>query len=260
MTCIDKHLTHDYELLLNEEIRVDTKTRKILEHLQVVAHKIVQDHEEIVGELQAIHGHIKMLTKILEDPDATAGEGWMQMELFCRENESRQADPNCGSLEKDFLVQVHDYFNTKGKLLFNYRLIPGAPSTNNYEEAQYHLIKHYIRRTIGQQSAKEYLARHGARMFFVNRNAKLEEIEDILKIMDQTKARKILDKERPCRSDVENLMHQEHCWTVLNLQHDKLLELLKEETQKYGMVKRSPREILEEKAKNGEDITPYFLL
>ena len=67
--------------------------------------------------------------------------------------------------------------------------------------------------------------------------------------MDQTKARKILDKERPCRSDVENLMHQEHCWTVLNLQHDKLLESLKEETQKYGMVKRSPREILKKKPK-----------
>lgn len=257
---VDDRLTNDYENLLNEEIRVDANTRRSLGRLQAAVHEIVQDHKTTARELQVIHGHVKELTDILEDLNNTAGEGWMRMGLLCREYDIRQADATCGNLEKEFLAQVHIYFETKGKLLFNYRLIPGAPSTNNYEEAQYHSLKHYIRRTIGQQSAKEYLARHGARLFFVNKEAKLEEIETILKHMDQTEARKILDKERPSRSDIENLMHQEHCWVVLNPQHDKLIELLKEETQKYGMVKRSPREILEEKAKNGEDITPYFLL
>ena len=90
--------------------------------------------------------------------------------------------------------QVHDYFATKKYQLFNYQLIPGAPSTNNFEESRYHVIKHHMQRTIGQLSAKEYLARHGIRLFFVNIDAKLEEVETILKSMDQTKARKELDK------------------------------------------------------------------
>ncbi len=83
----------------------------------------------------------------------------------------------------------------------------------------------------------------------MNTDAKLEEIETILKGMDQTEARKVLDKERPSRNDIDDLMHKEHAWVVLNPQFDKLLELLKEETQKYGQVKRSPEKYLKKKPK-----------
>jgi hypothetical protein len=248
------------EALLNEGIRVDTRTRKIMTRIQKTVGKIIQEHKGTVHELAAVHAHVEELSIILNDHEATAGEGIKSMEIFCLEHETRQEDPQCGDLERGFLVQVRDYSDTKGEQLFNYRLIPGAPATNNYEESRYHLLKHYIRRTIGQHSAKEYLARHGARMFFVNTDAKLEEIEAILKGMDQTEARKALDAERPSRNDIDSLMHKEHAWVVLNPQFDKLFEILKDQTQKYGKVIKSPREVLEEEAKNGEDITPYFLL
>jgi len=257
---LDVQLTRYHETLLNEGVRVDGQTRRTLARIQKAVREITQEHDAVVKELVIIHNYVEDLSSILDDHEASAGEGIKRMEIFCLEHEAHQDDPLCGDLERGFLVQLHDYFSTKGVKLFNYRLIPGAPATNNYEESRYHLLKHYIRRTIGQHSAKEYLARHGARLFFVNTDAKLEEITAILKSMDQTDARKALDKERPSRNEIDELMHKEHAWVVLNPQFDKLLELLKEETQKYGQVKRSPREILEEKAKNGEDITPYFLL
>ena len=50
----------------------------------------------------------------------------------------------------------------------------------------------------------------GTRLFFVNIDAKLEEVETILKSMDQTKARKELDKERSSRNGIDTLMHKEH--------------------------------------------------
>jgi hypothetical protein len=260
MTGMATEMKKDWDGIKDEEIRVDKKTRKGILHLVKAVDEILAVHSSTVQELQRIHSHIEILSRILNDHDASAGEGIIRMRGFCLDREVYYSLPQCGPLEHAFLGEMKDYFLTKGWQLFNYRTIPDAPATNNFEESRYHLLKHYLRRTIGQHSAKEYLVRHGARLFFVNLDAKIEEIETILKHMDQTEARKILDKERPSRNDVESLMHKEHAWIVLNPQFEKLHEILKEQTKKYGKVIMSPREYLEQEAKNGKDISEYFLL
>ncbi len=96
---MDEQLTRYCEALLNEDVRVDAQTRRVLARIQAAVRQITQEHEAVVHELAAIHAHVEELSRILDDHEATAGQGIKAMEMFCIEHEARIDDPQCGDLD-----------------------------------------------------------------------------------------------------------------------------------------------------------------
>jgi len=245
--------------LLNEDIRIDKRTRKTMEHMQKHVASTVNTYQMDVSNLEIIYGYASELKEVLNAHESTSGEGLKRISILLEYWNHRKNEGLCKEFEKTILEEIKTYLDTKTVQLFNYRTIEGAPSTNNFEESRFHLLKHQIRRTIGQSSAKEYLARHGPHLFFVKPDADLDQIKKILQVTDQTEARKILDRSRPSRFGIGSLIHKSHAWVVLSVQFRKLFQILTEQTQNYGEVKMSPREYLMNDTK-GEDLTQYFLL
>ncbi|MHA1731282.1 MAG: hypothetical protein ACTSU5_05030 [Promethearchaeota archaeon] len=76
------------------------------------------------------------------------------------------------------------FVRTKGEHLFNYKRVPGAPTTNNSHELQYKQLEHLLRRANGHSAANEYLLARGERLVFVNPGEAFEDIDAILQGVD----------------------------------------------------------------------------
>ena len=88
-------------------------------------------------------------------------------------------------IESTVLEDMIKYIATKGKLLMNYRQVPGAPNTNNFQELEFKSIKYILRRILGYSAAKEYLYAHGERILFVKPNEPEENIHMLLRNANQ---------------------------------------------------------------------------
>jgi hypothetical protein len=121
-------------------------------------------------------------------------------------------NPSCGEIEKKFIEDLMKYVRTKGKMLFNFKKIEDAPTTNNNHELKYKQLKHFLRRVIGFASAKRYLLSHGERIVFIKMDETLANIKIILQNTDFGAARKLIADERIPRNSLPNLMHNTDKW------------------------------------------------
>ncbi|MCK4830624.1 transposase, partial [bacterium] len=121
-------------------------------------------------ELVRIREHLSTLTDILSSIEESFDLGVERLLNFKKDIESIREKSVCGAIESTVLQDMIKYIATKGKLLMNYRQVPGAPNTNNFQELEFKSIKYILRRILGYSAAKEYLYAHGERILFVNPN------------------------------------------------------------------------------------------
>ena len=119
------------------------------------------------------------------------------------------------------------FVRTKGELLFNYKRVPGAPTTNNDQELFYKQLKHFLRRVVGHAAANVYLLAHGERTVFVNPAENFEGIVEILRAIDYSAAREKIASERKARDRMSLLMHLPERWGEKIKKMYQILEDLK---------------------------------
>ncbi len=104
------------------------------------------------------------------------------------------------------------FIGSKGELLFNYKLVEGAPTTNNGQELKIKQLKHFLRRVIGHAAASSFLLAHGERLLFVNPKESASGILEILRSVDYCDARKRIAAERNPRDCMPLLVHRPEDW------------------------------------------------
>jgi len=124
------------------------------------------------------------------------------------------------------------FVGTKGELLFNYKLVAGAPTTNNAHELRYKQLKHLLRRVVGFTAASTYLLAHGERLVFVDPKEKFAGILAILKSVDYAVVQKTIAGERKSSDRLTLLLHVPEKWE----EHLKALYLLLEDLKKQKTI------------------------
>lgn len=198
---LDKHLVN---LEPQDEKRIRKLTLKLKALLEIVQEGFI--------ELQRIKVHLQELSQILEETEETAQEGLNRLSKVTAALNRQRKSKSCGPIEQEFITQLVKFVKTKGPKLFNYRLIPDAPRTNNGQELAFKQIKHLLRRTIGYSTAGTYLLAHGERMLFVNPKESFQKIVEILKRMDWTADRKKIQAERIRKNATVHSMHDPKRW------------------------------------------------
>ena len=167
------------------------------------------------------------MVEILDEWEVSAEEGLLRMKVFCQELQPLSKSLSIDSHEYIFLEALLKFIDTKGELLFNYRNINGAPSTNNDLELRFKQMKHLLRRTIGHSAAKYYLMMHGERIFYVNPQESFDQIVQILRNMDQAAARDQIRNDRQSQDRLSLVIHDDVRWKFvldsLNIYLTKLL-------------------------------------
>ncbi|HUY00764.1 MAG TPA: hypothetical protein VMV49_14480 [Candidatus Deferrimicrobium sp.] len=220
----------EYVLDLDRHLVVlETQDERQIRKLTLKLQELLEPIQEDVIELQRIKAHLQELSEILEDTEETAEEGSDRLRKFTVSLNSRSKSKSCGPIEREFITQLDNFVKTKGTKLFNYRLIPDAPRTNNGQELAFKQLKHLLRRIIGYNAANNYLLAHGERMLFVNPKESFQRIVEILKEMDWTTDRKRIQVERTKRNATIHIMHDSLRWmNELNVLGEKWALLKKQ--------------------------------
>jgi len=206
-------------LFRNLDDRVNTGRIKISKYSQKVVIRMIEkldailsSQASVINELQLIHGHLENIVSILDAAEENAAIGLERMQKLCETLRETILENAEDSIEMAFVKALIKFIDTKGAMIFNYRKISDAPTTNNFQELKFKQLKHYLRRVIGHSAAKEYLMVHGERIVFVQPNESRENILEIMKSGDQVAARlEITDNRRSLDSWII-VMHNRVKW------------------------------------------------
>lgn len=178
-----------------------------------------------VAALARIRDHLGELAEIVGDLDTTAKTGLKRLRSLRDRLRTIRLTPVCGPTEREFIEALMKFVGTKGELLFNYKLVPGAPTTNNAHELRFKQLKHLLRRVVGFTAASTYLLAHGERLVFVDPKEKFAGILSILKSVDYAEVQKTIAGERKPSDRLTLLLHvpdkwEEHLKGMYNLLED----------------------------------------
>ena len=179
---------------------------KIKEHAKI--------NQDKIQEIETIKLYLINIKNILDDEKATAENSLELLENYCKRLAPLRLREDCGTLEASFKEGLTKYVETKGQLLFNYKLIESAPKTNNMHELSFKQLKHFLRKIIGFRSAKSYLLSHGEHIIFVDPKESFEGIVEILRTMDFKKARELIRSGRISRDHLRFVMHDKKRWKL----------------------------------------------
>ncbi|MHA1341166.1 MAG: hypothetical protein ACTSRZ_14230 [Promethearchaeota archaeon] len=182
---------------------------KVLRRVAVAVDNLLKFGEDVSEDLCQVRSHLERLVKIL---DGTAKQGLGGLRNFRDRLRRRLRAGNCGVTEANFIKMLAKFIATKGKLLFNYRRVKGAPRTNNAHELRYKQLKHFLRRVIGQTLANHFLLTHGERLVFVNPDEPEVAIEKMLRAVNFVEARALVAKERCVRESLDYIIHRAQRW------------------------------------------------
>ncbi len=185
-----------------------------------------------VAELSRIRDHLGELAEIVGDLDTTAKTGLKRLRALRDKLRRVRLTPACGATEREFIEALMKFVGTKGELLFNYKLVPGAPTTNNAHELKYKQLKHLLRRVVGFTAASTYLLAHGERLVFVDPTEKFASILAILKSVDYAEVQKTIAGERKSSDRLTLLLHAPEKWE----EHLKAMYLLLEDLKKRKTI------------------------
>jgi len=194
---------------LDLEPILDKTTR---ERLVSFLSDLLNESAVIAGELSIIHEYLEESAEILGNLDTSFNVGLRHIRKLRDRLRKRRFSEKCGPIEKNFIEELMKFIRTKGELLFNYKRVSGAPTTNNAHELKYKQLKHFLRRVIGFAAAKKYLLYHGERIVFINKDESLQSIILILQNTDFESARKTIEDERQPRNGLPNIMHYRPKW------------------------------------------------
>jgi len=127
-----------------------------------VLETLVAEGKGSAAELGRIKVNLAILKGILNDLDISAKQGLRRLRLLRDQLRKARLRPQCGETERKFAEAMMKYVGTKGELLFNYKLVPGAPTTNNAQELKIKQLKHFLRRVIGHSAASAFLLTENA--------------------------------------------------------------------------------------------------
>lgn len=185
---------------------------KVIQGLQTKVKEYIESKKDDVAELRRVKEYLAAIKAILDDESRSGEESLKQLEKYSEFLNTKRSSGACGETEGKFIEALEKYLNNKGKLLFNYKQVKGAPRTNNSHELAYKQLKHFLRRVIGAQTATCYLLSHGKRIIFVDPNEKFEIIVEILKATDHQKARDTIRLERISRDSIKVIVHDPKKW------------------------------------------------
>jgi len=204
---------------------------KILERINDKLGECIESLKVLVEDLKHVKGHLSDLQDILSDDDTTAEEGLAQLRLFRDKMTQRKKAKNIEKVEHDFCEALIKFVNTKGELLFNHKLVEGAPRTNNGHELFYKQLKHLLRKVIGFGAASSFLLGHGERIVYVKIDETSEKIREIFLNMDLMEARALIATERKSRDLIQYIMHDDDKWNEIMESLRNLLHGLREQRE-----------------------------
>ena len=203
---------------------------KVIRGVHLKIKEFIKANQDIKRELETIKAYLSEIKDILDDEETSAENALESLEGYCKKLVNLQLREECGPVEAQFIEELTKYVETKGELLFNYKLIDGAPKTNNLHELSFKQLKHFLRKIIGFRTAKYYLLSHGEHIIFVDPNESFAGILEILKNMDFKKARVQIRSERTSRDSIRFIVHDLKRWNLklrdLKQKADELLEWL----------------------------------
>ncbi len=185
---------------------------KVIRRLDSALQALLAKSAGGVAELTRVHAHLDELSGILGDLDASFKVGLEQLRALRDRLRKARFSPNVGEVERSFVEALMKFVRTKGEHLFNYKKVPGAPTTNNAHELAYKQLKHLLRRVIGHSAANEYLLAHGERLVFVNPGDSHEGVVEILRRVDHPAARRQIARERRSRDSLTFITHDAEKW------------------------------------------------
>lgn len=209
---------HDLYLLLEQAINkldsgsIQCEDDKPVRRLFLKLSEIIEEYKEKAKDLSNIQDHLSELSSILGDLDIDFDNGLKTLRKFRDKLRKNRFSSKCGETERTFIEALMKFVRTKGDMLFNYKRVDGAPTTNNRHELKYKQLKHFLRRVIGFASAKRYLLTHGERIVFVRIDESLEEILEIFRATDIVRARDIIRRERCPRTSLPYVIHYHQDW------------------------------------------------
>jgi hypothetical protein len=213
-----------------EGIQGEFMDEQIFRDLYLKITEYIASKKDIATELDIVKGYLIEVKAILDDTDVCAEDALDKFEQYSKNLGQRLSSKNCMETESKFIGALQKYLENKGKLLFNYKRIAGAPRTNNSHELAFKQLKHFLRRIIGFQTANHYLLSHGERIVFVNPHESFNSILGILQEMDHQKARELIRSERITRDSIRYIIHDPEKWASkleeLKQKFKDLLELL----------------------------------
>ena len=211
-----KDITEQFQLLKTKVddglIQIPKHSRKVLNRFIIVLEGILATFSELIKDLEEIQTYLTELVDILSQTEYSASGGLKKMLQFSDNLKFSKLGNSRDGVASLFVKELVKYIETKGKLLFNYRTIPGAPSTNNFQELKFKQLKHFLRRVIGHDAAKDYLMVHGERILFVNPRESREKILAIFKNCNQHEARKEIRAKRRSMDRWAIIMHNRIIW------------------------------------------------
>lgn len=187
---------------------------KVIRGLYLKIKEHVKANQDRMQEIETIKSYLIDIKIILDDEDATAENSLELLKNYCKRLVPLQLREDCGPVEAIFIEELTKYVETKGELLFNYKLIEGAPKTNNLHELSFKQLKHFLRKIIGFRSAKFYLLSHGEHIIFVDPKESFEGILEILRNMDFKKARELIRSGRISRNNIRFVIHDLRRWKL----------------------------------------------
>jgi hypothetical protein len=211
-----------------EENRIMLTKRSVIVMKRMISEttEILDRKKTLFTDLNHVTEHISCLTKILDDADSDEVIGCKKINEFDQKLLLYQKSIAKTTLEYEFITSFHKFISTKGELLFNYRKIDGAPSTNNFQELKFKQLKHLLRRIIGHSAAKEFLFAHGEGIVYVNPDESREKIIEIFKLLDQSLARKEIRDNRNSRDSLVIVIHDQKRWAEKLNELDQYITLL----------------------------------
>jgi len=203
---------------------------KAIRRLSKRLEEIVDGGREKAAELARIKVSIADLKDILGDLDVSANTGLKRLRSLRDRLRKARLRPQCGQTERDFAEALMQFVGTKGELLFNYKLVEGAPTTNNGQELKIKQLKHFLRRVIGHAAASAFLLAHGERLLFVNPKENTSGILEILRSGDYCDAQKRIAAERNPRDCMPLLVHRPEDWESFLRETSLLIEEAEQRT------------------------------
>lgn len=173
---------------------------------------ILDDIRPISTQLVRIHQNLEDLVFIFGQSETSTTQGLKSFLNYIDELNTENNLINSGEIYQKFVQNLVKYANTKGKLLFNYRDIPNAPNTNNFQELKFKQLKYSIRRMIGHQNAKSFFVTHGEAIVYVNPDESLENIREILVNCNQSDLRLEIKSSRRSMDSWNLVIHDQIRW------------------------------------------------
>ena len=197
------------EKVAEDRILISKYSTRVLKRMITSLNEFLVEIELQMAQLERVHEYLASIKEILSAHDQNADVGGNSLLNYCQ---SLSNTSSTGDIETSFINSLRKYVETKGTLLFNYRTIQGAPTTNNFQELKFKQLKHFLRRVIGHKAAKSYFLAHGEHIVYVDPKTSRDEIEGIIKSSDQSQNRRIIRDNRRHMDAWIIVVHNKRKW------------------------------------------------